>query len=783
MFWSILKKDLKRKKTMNVILLLFVIMCSMFAAASVNNIIAVTGGIDKYFDLAEVPDVTVELGESEGAKEAKAKIMAMESVSNIKEENCGYLLSSNVFTYKGKKMDNSINSPILLSDSELGIKYFDDDENVIEDIPKGCFYTTSQFVQDLDVSIGDEFTLNVGDAEVKLRYMGRVRGALFANDSSASAYVLMDSEDFDKIISQPAMDQRRSSILYVTTSNIDEITALESEDVFVTTRESSKDIYMYDMLAAYILLAMCAVLLFTAFVVLRFTINFTINEEFREIGVMKAVGIDNFSIRSLYIVKYLAIAVVGSVIGFIASIPLGSKMMESISKNIIFRGNNSVVMGALCSAGVVVVILLFCYSCTNKVKKLSPIDAVRNGETGERFKKKSILRLGHSKLPATGFLSANDVVSAPKRFALITLIFALCMLLMTMMSIFALTLKSEKILWAFDVPNTQAHIMDLSYMDDTFVGDYQKTLDKTNKMLEDCGIKGESGVLMGTRFDVKHGDKVCSEWLMVNKGLENDLLKADEGSMPQKTDEVAMCGYAMDDLGVKIGDRVTVDMFGEEKEFIVTGRIQMFQGGGHSLQMHKDFDLAMNSSFTTLGVNIRFDGDPDEATINSNIEKIKDAIGTKKVYTTSGVLKMMTGMSDTLNSIKKLMMVVTVILTSMIVVLMERSFISKEKSEIALMKAVGISSGSIIAQHALRFVIVSILACIVSLAGLMPLSNALMGFICSMIGDVHSIKCDFDFKEVFLICPAILIGITVIGSFLTALCTKTIKAADAASIE
>ena len=36
MFWRILKKDLKRKKTMNIILLLFVILCSMFAAAAMS---------------------------------------------------------------------------------------------------------------------------------------------------------------------------------------------------------------------------------------------------------------------------------------------------------------------------------------------------------------------------------------------------------------------------------------------------------------------------------------------------------------------------------------------------------------------------------------------------------------------------------------------------------------------------------------------------------------------------------------------------------------------------
>ena len=49
MFFRILKKDLKRKKTMNVILLLFVVLAAMFVASSVNNIITVTNGLDYYF--------------------------------------------------------------------------------------------------------------------------------------------------------------------------------------------------------------------------------------------------------------------------------------------------------------------------------------------------------------------------------------------------------------------------------------------------------------------------------------------------------------------------------------------------------------------------------------------------------------------------------------------------------------------------------------------------------------------------------------------------------------
>ncbi len=87
---------------------------------------------------------------------------------------------------------------------------------------------------------------------------------------------------------------------------------------------------LYDMLSAYVLMIISVVLMFTGFVVLRFTIGFTISEEFHEIGVMKAVGIDNNSIRSLYIVKYLAIAVIGTLIGYFCSIPLGDILSTAV---------------------------------------------------------------------------------------------------------------------------------------------------------------------------------------------------------------------------------------------------------------------------------------------------------------------------------------------------------------------------------------------------------------------------------------------------------------------
>ena len=90
---------------MNIILLLFVILCSMFAAASVNNIIAVTGGIEHYFDATNVPDVTVQMLNS-GENDLGEKVGELACVREIRTEHWLVVSSSKYFRHNGKVLDN-----------------------------------------------------------------------------------------------------------------------------------------------------------------------------------------------------------------------------------------------------------------------------------------------------------------------------------------------------------------------------------------------------------------------------------------------------------------------------------------------------------------------------------------------------------------------------------------------------------------------------------------------------------------------------------------------------
>lgn len=784
MFWRILKKDLKRKKTMNIILLLFVILCSMFAAAAVNNIIAVTGGIEHYFDAADVPDVSVRMINSR-ENDLGEKIGELACVKEIRTEHWLCVSSSKYFRHNGKELDNFTNAAYLLSDSEMAVNYFDENNHIIESVDKGCFYASAPFLQDIDIKEGDEVELDVGNRHLTLKFMGRFKGALFSTENSNPPYLIMNSADYDYLSTDEAAHIMNCGQFCVNTSEVDEIRELAKNygGAYVNTREESKSIYLYDMLSAYVLMIISTVLMFTAFVVLRFTIGFTVSEEFREIGVMKAVGIGNGSIRSLYIVKYLAIAVVGTLIGYFCSVPLGDMMLKTVSENIVLSSESGILMGLLSSAAVVILILLFCYGCTRSVNKLSPIDVVRNGQTGERFQKKSLLHLGRSKLPQAAFLSVNDVLSSPRQFSIMIVVFTLCILLMTIMSNFALTLKSEKLLRFFDVPSSEAHIMDSEILREVIVDQstHKQTITDTEKLLADNGMPGKCTMTISEQLEASHGDKTAKIIFYAMKGETNDTLYVDKGSAPQKTDEIAVTVSTLDDLDAEIGDRVTAVINEKKYEFIITGTYSSFIS--HAAFLYEDFNLGHLPAHNVMGLQIHFDGSPDRAQINKNIEKLKSLFDTDKVYSTSDFIKNFTGMSDTLNAIKQMMMIITVIVTALIVILMERSFIFKEKSEIALMKAVGIDNGSIILQHSLRFVTVSVIACIVSSAVLMPISNVMMNWVGNMVGDISGLKCDFDPLEIFVICPAILIGTTVIGSFLTALYTKTIKASDTAGIE
>lgn len=790
MYLNILKKDLKRKKAMNVILLTFIILATMFVSSSVNNIVSVTSALDNYLEMADAPDYFAATMNKASSENIEKALSTAEAIDSLSKEKIIYMSQSNI---KGDNITMPVGTHILQSNRDMSINYFLDDNTILHGVEKGFVYIIESSMEKAGLKKGDIITIEIEGISKDFTVAGSIKDAVLGSGQLSMTRYIINEEDFEEYISVEKLDKYYGGeLIYIKTSDIDkllsEIADAEESFVFIMDKAMIKFTYIFDMIVTGILLVVSLILIAIAFVVLRFTITFTLSEEFREIGVMKAIGIGNFKIRGLYLVKYSGLSVIGAVIGLALSFPFGEMLMSVSSKSVILGNENAFFVNIICSLLVVAVILLFCFSCTGKVKKMTPIDAIRNGQTGERFRKKSIMSLGKSKLGATAFLAANDIVSSPKRFTIITITFILCLSLLLMLSATVSTLKSDSLIGTFGLAHCDVVINGgetiMEFMVDGGREKMTEYLDDMEQKLAENGIPAKCIQELWFYLTVIHGENSCKINTYQGTGTTMDMYEYTAGTAPQSCNEIAITRIAAESLNANIGDTITIKTIDGEKDYIITAFFQSMNTQGSTIRLYADEYINYAQSAGGIGTQIIFTDSPDEEKTALRIEKIKELYPEfTEVLTCSEWVQKNVGVSDTLDSVKQLVAILTVVLTALITVLMERSFIAKEQGEIALMKAIGARNGRIYAYHALRFLFVGIIAVIIGEIFAMPLTHLCIDPIFRMMGMELAVDYVIEPIEMFISFPVIILATTTVSAFLTSLYTRKIKSSDTAGIE
>ncbi len=795
MYLQILKKDLKRKKAMNVILLVFIILASMFMSSGVSNIITVTTALDSYFEMADVPDYWVMSENKSSDKDICGTLENASAIDEFRIEEYIRMSQSNI-TRAGEPFNDSNANQILglQSDRDMGMNYFLDDESILKSVPRGEIYATRFIAKNMGLKVGDKITVEIEGVSHEFTFAGSFRDAVCGTELIGIKRFIINGEEFDEYMSDETMkNMYGGKFLYIHTANLDktlsQIADISDSFTFASDTDTLGQAYIFNMIIMGLILAVSLILIIISFAVLRFTIAFTLSEEFREIGVMKAIGIRNIKIRGLYLTKYFAISVVGAGIGLILSYPFGKMLINYSSESIIIDISNNGFVNAACAVLVAAVILLFCLGCTGRVSKMSPIDAIRNGQTGERFHKKSVMRLGKSRLGTTAFLAANDIVSGPKRYAVIILTFFLCMSLLIMLSNVTASLKSEKLLKYFGQADCHA-VMDIGDEAMKFMAadgheKVEKYLADMEQTLAENGMPAECMTEYYIYSMIGHGEQESKTAILQGTGTTMDMYEYLEGTPPQNINEIAVTTLLAKKLGAGIGDTVTLSYpTGETAEFIITALYQAMVNQGISVRVHTDCDINYIAASGSPGTQIKFTDDPDDKEVLSRIEKIKELYPKFSSVKTAGeTVSDTTGVGDAIDAVKKMSAVLTVILATLITVLMARSFIAKEQAEIALMKAIGIRNAKIYGQYTLRFFIaVAVAVLLAELLG-MPITKLCFDPIFRTMGLEMGVEYMQNPVEIYAVFPVIVLTATAVSAFLTSLYTRKIKSSDTASIE
>lgn len=782
MYFTILKKDLKRKKTMNVILLIFVILAATFIASSANNLITVSGAVDSFCDKAGVPDYWF----------ASTNAPDIEKFEEFAGENgYGYYIlrliqidPSNILV-EGEKFEYSSTTAL----STLGgFKIFDKHNGELTHINDGEIYIPyfiSQSTEN-DFHEGGKILINQGGVEREFTIKGYAKDALFGSAMLGVTRFLISDNDAKLFDGEGANICSAVEVHTKDTDYSDKFNGLGINIVMSLDRSMIKMMYILDILIAAILLVVSVCLILISMVILRFIIHFTITEEFREIGVMKAIGIKNSAIRGLYIAKYFAIAVVGTTVGLGLSFPFGRVMIDGVSKKIIISGEDHFLINIAAAILAGAVVVWFSYLCTRKIRRFSPIDAIRSGETGERFQKKGILHLGNSYMPTVPFMAVNDILSGMKSYVSMILIFIIGTLLVIIPVNTINTLCSDDLITTFNMAKSD-HVITQELLFDPGEDNRAKVerqFDEVREMFAENGIDADVFQEIMFLANLSKGDKRTNSLSFQGRGgVTTDLYTYIDGTPPRNVHEVALTHLTAGQIGAKIGDDVEIKVGEDTRTYIVTAINQSMNNLGEGVRFHQDAELDYNYAAGSFGIQVNYKDNPDESTLAERKALLEKLYPDAEVYTPGEYIGHMIGdVAAQLDSVKTLILSIVLGINILVAVLMVKSFITREQGEIALLKAIGFQNNALTLWQTLRIGIVLMVSVLTGAFLSTPLSSLIITPIFRMMG-AYSIEYEIRGLEVYVIYPLIVLAATSLAAFFAAQGLRKISSSEISNNE
>lgn len=216
---------------------------------------------------------------------------------------------------------------------------------------------------------------------------------------------------------------------------------------------------------------------------------------------------------------------------------------------------------------------------------------------------------------------------------------------------------------------------------------------------------------------------------------------------------------------------------------MVTAINQSMNNMGEGVRFHQNARLDYRYAAGSFGMQVNYRDNPDKGELTRRKELLLGLYPDAKVYTSGEYIGYMIGdVAGQLDRLKILILIIVFGINALVAVLMVKSFIIKEKSEIALLKAMGFQDRSLILWQTLRIGIVLFTSVIFGALISSPLSSLIITPIFRMMG-AYSIKYEIHAVEVYIVFPFIVLAATSFAAFLSAQGLRRIVSSEISNIE
>ncbi|MDE6620478.1 MAG: ABC transporter permease [Lachnospiraceae bacterium] len=790
MWFEILKKDLMKQKSVNIILFLFITLSTIFLASSVSNICVVMNGLKTYMDYANVSDVTVVLG-GESEKEAfEAWIESRGEITEYASEQLCQIKADDIIPVKTEEGEEQA-GPFETGGADLYLGYtgsqyakpLDGEGNDLTLSP-GEAALSRGLMERNKLQIGDKVQINLSDKIFVYQIAVQCKDIMFGNEMSGMGRFVFCREDYDKMM----MDCTNATMAIYGINTTEPEKTLESLnqqgfETVANTYESSiySLMYVFDMIVAALLIVIGICLILISLMILRFSLSFTLEENYREIGVMKAIGMRNFSIQKLYLVKYFAVVSAGALAGCFVSIPVGKFMTESVSKNMVLGDSaGSLGINLICGAVIIVFVTGMCVLFTGKLKKVSALDAIRNGGNGERYQRRRGLSLYKRRFMGTVvYLGLNDILCNMKRYLVLFLTFCISFVLITVPLNTLTTMESDEMASKFNLdPNAAVYIENVEAAREEpyhSTADLERALRRIESEMAEKGYDAELsvGALIFCSFILNDEGRTVKLLTYYPIGDNGSYCEYEEGEAPVLENELAFSKRIMEMYHLKIGDTVTTRLNGKEQKFIITGYYSDYMQLGESCRINPAVDLS-NEISGYWKTNVVMDTD---LTQRQMADRLKEEFPQYEWITAQEAVDDNIGsIKDTMRAMQIPMTVMLCVLIMLISLLMMKLFIVREKGQLAMLKSIGWRNQDIRMWLVMRMVWVVILSMIFAVPLSMLCNRFILRNIFAIMG--AELQIQVDPLKAYVFYPAVLLAGIMTATFAATGSVRRIQTSD-----
>ncbi|CAM4499797.1 putative ABC transport system permease protein [Paenibacillus endophyticus] len=701
MYYRIIRNDIIKSKAVTLITMIFVAAAAMLVSLAAILVVHLSGSLDTLMKQAETPHfMQMHSGEID-----TARLTAFaEQNSNVDEFQVVQFLNFDgaQFIFGEKSLANSVQDNGLSVQSEKFDYLLDLEGNVIN-VSDGEVYVPVSYMKDNTAKVGDMAVINGKEFTVG----GFLRDSTMNSSLSASKRFLVSSNDYAEI-------KNLGNIEYLIEFRLKDMSALGAFE----TAYASAGLEMNGPTVTYslfrmmnaisdgmmigVILLVSLLVVTIAFMCIRFTLLAKIEDDYREIGVMKAIGLRISDIKKIYLAKYAVIAAAGSILGFALSLVFKGMLLENIR---LYMGESenssfSYVLGIIGILLVFLAIMTFVNGVLKRFRKISAAEVIRYGISQDKNTGTKRFILSENRLFSTNiFLGIKDVLSRKRLYVTLLIVLVISSFIMIVPQNLYNSISSKSFISYMGIGNYDLRIQ----LPGNIYGNTSEKIAEIVETVKTDQAISKVAVLTTKTFKAKMEDG-SEENIKIELGDHSIFpIAYSEGKAPAADDEIALSTIYADGMSKKAGDVIALVIEGQEKELTVSGIYSDITNGGKTAKsVFTDHSAGIMWSIVSAELS-------DKSLIDAKVAEYADKFDFAK---TSDVDEFVTQtLGSIISSIEMASyaaVAVSLVITLLVTLLFMKMLVAKDRYSIAVMKAFGFTNSDIKAQFVSRSVFVLI---------------------------------------------------------------------------